>query len=231
MRVSFWTRIFDLIAPRQCAVCGQRLAVSESVLCASCHLHLPLTGYERTPKDNEMARRFWGLIPIEQAAALFFYEAQSETARLVYDLKYHDRPDIGYQTGYITARQFTAAGFFRDIDAIVPMPLSRRRQWQRGYNQSIEIARGVSEVTGIPVIKAARRIHFKQSQTRLNRYERQDNTASAFQLVSPDLIRDKHLLLVDDIVTTGATVISLAQELMKAGNVRFSVLSLGYTKT
>ena len=231
MRTSFWTRIFDLVAPRACAVCGRRLSSNESVLCATCHLHLPLTGFEKYPDDNEMAQRFWALIPIERAAALFFYEAQSESARMIYDMKYHRRPDIGESLGRITARQFVAQGFFRDFDAIVPVPLSRWRYWQRGYNQSEEIARGVAHVTGLPIYnKVVRRTRFDQSQTRLSPYERRTNTEDAFQLVDGDKIRGLHLLLIDDIVTTGATILALAKELQRAGDVRFSVLSLGYSK-
>ncbi|MBR4898242.1 MAG: ComF family protein [Prevotella sp.] len=232
MKTSFWTRIFDLVAPRACAVCGCRLSPNESVLCARCHLHLPLTGFEKHPDDNEMAQRFWVQIPIERAAALFFYEAQSELARMIYDMKYHHRPDIGESLGRITARLFVAQDFFRDIDAIIPVPLSRWRYWQRGYNQSEEIARGVADVTGLPIYnKVVRRTRFDQSQTRLSPYERRTNTAEAFQLVDGDKIRGLHLLIVDDIVTTGATILALASELQRAGDMRFSVLSLGYSKS
>lgn len=232
MKASFLTRIFDLIAPRQCVVCGQRLAVTESVLCATCHQHLPLTLFERHPYDNDMAKRFWGLIPIERAAALFFYEAQSEQARLIYHLKYYQRRDLGEHIGRITARQCAAYDFFRDIDAIVPVPLSRRRQWQRGYNQSMAIAQGVSQFTGIPIYKkVVRRTRFQQSQTHLTHWQRQSNIKDVFELTNPAMVQDRHLLIIDDIVTTGATITALAEELQKAGNVRFSVLSLGYTKS
>lgn len=232
MKTSFWTRIFDLVAPRTCCVCGRRLSAGESVICCSCHLHLPLTHFERDFHTNEMAQRFWGLIPLERAAALFYYEAQSDMARLIYDLKYHYRPELGEHLGRIAARQFAAAGFFQGVDAIIPTPLSRRRQWQRGYNQSMEIARGVSSVTQLPIDnKAVRRVSFHQSQTHLSRWQRQANIDSAFRLVDARRISNRHLLLIDDIVTTGSTLVALAQELQKAGNVRFSILSLGYTKS
>lgn len=232
MKASFWTRLFDLVTPRLCPVCGSRLAATESVLCAVCHLHLPLTGFERSPEDNEMARRFWGLIPIERAAAYFFYEPQSPTAQIIYDLKYHDRPDIGEHLGRIIARDFDGTGFFCGIDAIVPVPLSWLRRWHRGYNQSLQIARGVARVTGLPIDRhVVKRLQFRQSQTHLNVWERRENTSSAFRLIHPEAVRDRHLLLIDDIVTTGSTIVALAQELQQAGAVRFSVLSLGYTKS
>jgi ComF family protein len=152
--------------------------------------------------------------------------------RLIYDLKYHARPDIGRHMGFIMARQMGGAGFFEGIDAMMPMPLSRWRQWHRGYNQSEQIALGISEATGIPVLsKVVRRKHFIVSQTHLNRWERQANTADAFVLLQPDRIRGCHLLLVDDIVTTGATLTALATELQQAGDVRISIVSFGYSKS
>lgn len=226
------TRIFDLMYPRQCAMCAERLAASQSLLCAPCLLHIPLTGFEQHPYDNEMAQRFWRLIPIERAAALFYYEAQSDLARLIYQLKYYARPEIGEHLGRITAMHFAQTGFFEGIDAIVPVPLSRMRQWHRGYNQSMEIARGVSFVTGIPIYQTVvKRVNFKQSQTHLDHWQRQQNAAHAFVLTNADKVKGKHLLLIDDVVTTGATATALAQELLRAGDVRFSILSLGYTKS
>lgn len=232
MLTSFWTRIFDLAAPRLCPICRQRLAPSESTLCAACHMEMPLTHYEEQPYDNQMAQRFWSLVPIERAAALVFYPPQSAIARLIYDMKYFDRPDIGYHLGRIMARQFATHDFFLGVDAIVPTPLTRKRQWHRGYNQSLMIARGIASSTGLPVYnKVVRRIRFDASQTALNTKQRMENTEGVFQLVRPDRVAGRHLLLVDDIMTTGATLLSLAGELQKATDVRFSIATLGYTKS
>ena len=233
MKASFLTRIFDLFSPRHCPVCGHQLSHTQSVLCASCRLHLPVTHFELSPLDNDMARRFWGLIPIERAAALFFYEAQSATATLIYQLKYGHQPQLGEQLGRMAAIQMEAAHFFDDIDAIVPVPLTRWRRWHRGYNQSMQIARGVSQVTGLPIYnKVVQRTTFIQSQTHLNHWQREANTSEAFRLLHAEPVSGKHLLLIDDIVTTGSTIIALATELQKAGShMHFSVLSLGYTKS
>lgn len=232
MKPSCLTRFFDFLSPRTCVVCDVRLSMTEQVICARCFLHLPLTGFEKHARDNEMVRRFWGLINVEQAAALFFFEAQSALSRMIYDMKYHNRPDIGEFLGMVIARRFLPTGFFETIDSIVPVPLSRMRRRERGYNQSLMIARGVGRVTGLPVwSKVVVRTRFQHSQTHLSQWERQDNTAGVFVLRHPEAISGKHLLLVDDIVTTGATVRSLADELSKAGNMRFSILSAGYTKS
>lgn len=231
-KISFIHRLLDVVAPRFCVVCHQRLSVSEQVLCAACNLHLPRTDFCQHPLDNILARLFWGIIPVERAAALFYYEAGSQTANILYDLKYHDHPEIGNVMGRIIAREFSDAGFFEGIDVIVPVPLSRSRQFWRGYNQSLELARGISSITGIPITHhAIRRMRFNKTQTQLGHAERQENVNGVFQLKDATLIEGRHVLLVDDVITTGATMTSCARELLKANNVKLSLLSLGYAKT
>ena len=231
MRTSFWTKLLDIVAPRQCAICGARLSANESVMCFRCHLHLPLTQLWKSPTDNPMARLFWGLLPIERAAAWFYYYPQSDSSALIYDLKYHHQPEMGRELGQMAARLFSADGFFNGIDALVPVPITRRRQWKRGYNQSMEISRGISEVTGLPIYnKVIKRIHFSDSQTHKNPWERQQNVEGAFQLTNITAIEGKHLLIIDDIVTTGSTVTACGRELCKAPDIKISILSLGLAK-
>ena len=231
MRTSFWTKLLDVISPRMCAICGERLSANERVLCAACHLHLPLTHYEEQPLDNPMARLFWGLFPVERAAALFFYQPQAPVSRLIFDMKYHHQPEVAEHMGSIMARQFAAAGFFDGIDALVPMPITWLRRWKRGYNQSHELARGISEVTALPIYNdVVKRVRFRQSQTKQHAWDRLRNVEDAFRLVRPERIAGRHLLLIDDIVTTGATITACASELAKVPDVRISILSLGLTK-
>ena len=231
MKVSFWHQLLDLLAPRLCVVCGRRLSLTEQVLCTSCNMHLPRTGFQLNAYDNPMARLFWGLFPVERAAALFRYEAGSGVSSVIYDLKYHNQPEIGREMGRLVAAEFSDAGFFDGIDAIVPVPLARKRQWQRGYNQSLCIAQGISRVTGLPVRNGVVcRTRFVQSQTQMGRWERQENVENVFGLKDADAIRGRHILLIDDVVTTGATMTACARELLKAGDVKLSLLSLGFTK-
>ena len=230
--ISFWHRLLDLISPRLCVVCGQRLTISEEAICARCNLHLPRTDFHKDPYENEMAKLFWHQIPIERATALFYYEAHSETANILYSLKYKDRPEIGEVMGRMTARELLSSSFFDGIDCIVPVPLARKRLHQRGYNQSLEIAKGVSELAGIPIYnKVIKRNIFAGSQTSKGRWERNENVEKVFELIDGASIRNKHLLIIDDVVTTGATVIACANELCKAGNVKVSVLALGFAKS
>ena len=232
MKKSFWTSLFDVISPRTCAVCGTRLSPRETAICVNCHLHLPLTLFETTAYDNPMARLFWGVLPVERAAALFYYEPRSEAGQIIYDMKYHGQAQLAEAMGHMTARLFAAHGFFEDIDALVPVPLTWKRRWHRGYNQSEQIAEGISRHTRLPVYKnVVKRISFTESQTRKNAWERQENVEDAFRLANGERIKGKHLLVVDDVVTTGATIKACAKELCKAGDVRISILSLGFTKS
>ena len=134
--------------------------------------------------------------------------------------------------GRLMAKELQPSGFFDGIDGIVPIPLAKKRQRQRGYNQSLEIARGVSEITSLPIYnKVVRRIAFEGSQTNKGRWERNENVENVFELTDETAINGKHLLIVDDVVTTGATILACAKELCKAPNVKFSVLALGYAKS
>ncbi len=231
-KTSFWSRVFDLIAPRACVICGNRLALSENTICARCNLHLPRTGYHKSPYENEMAKLFWGQIPIEKGAALFYYEAHSQVSKIIYSLKYGNRPETGIIMGRMTSREFETSKYFEDIDIIIPVPLSKKRLRHRGYNQSMEIAKGINEVTNIPIINNAVTRHtFTESQTHKDRWGRMENVEGVFVLNNTGAIKDKHILIVDDVVTTGATIISLAKELMKAGDIKISVISLGFAKS
>ena len=230
--ISFWRRLLDLISPRMCVVCGHRLTVTEEIICAKCNFHLPRTGFQTNAYENPLAKLFWVQIPIERASALFYYEAHSKTANIIYELKYKNHPEIGEVMGRMMGKELLLSGFFDGIDGIIPVPLAKKRQRQRGYNQSVEIARGVGEVTGLPILnQVVRRTNFKSSQTHLGRWERNENVETVFELIDGDAIRGKHLLIIDDVITTGATMIACAQQLVKAGDVKVSVLSLGFAKS
>jgi len=232
MRTTFWTSLLDLIAPRRCAICGGRLEPQEALLCTNCDTELEKTPFPESPYDNLMARLFWGQIPIEKASAWFFYRSHSDPSKMVYDLKYHGQMLLGELIGEQIALRHQPFGFFDDIDAIVPIPITRRRQWHRGYNQSMQVAKGISYITHLPIYKdVVKRQHFSESQThQASVWERRENVKEAFRLVDANKIRGKHLLIIDDVVTTGATVIACGQELAKVEGVKLSVLSIGYTK-
>ena len=210
-------------------MCGKRLAVSEEVICGQCNLFLPRTGYASSAYDNDLARLFWGRIPIERAASFFFYKPHSDTSRLIYRLKYGGHAEIGEQLGQMIAEEFATEGIFEGITTLLPVPLTTQRQRQRGYNQSEELARGISSETGLPVLeKVLERISFHGSQTQKGRWERNENVEKAFRLIDSSALNNQHILLVDDVITSGATLVAAAKELLKATNVKISVFSLGF---
>ena len=232
MKDSFWSRLVDLIAPRACVVCGGRLGIHEFFLCGSCNLQLPRTNYADNPYENDMARLFWGQLPVERCAALFFYQGGSGPSQILYELKYKNHPEIGEYFGRMMAEEWNDTGFFEGIDLIVPVPLAKERQRQRGYNQSLHIARGIGSVTRLPIVtNAVSREQFVESQTQKDRWQRNENVEGCFRLNDGSALKGRHVLLVDDVVTTGATICSCGREMLKAGDVRFSILTIGFAKS
>lgn len=229
MRIGLLQRVFDLIAPRACCICGSRLAPEEEIICIGCNLHLPRTHHPANPYENDMAKMFWGRIRhMEKAAAWIYHRGGSQAALPIYKLKYHHRPELGLALGKMIGQEMEDAHFFDDIDCIIPVPLSKDRQRQRGYNQSRLIARGMAEVCGKPVlVDVLERRAYHGSQTQKGRWERNENVKDAFKLVCGDKISDAHVLIVDDVVTTGATVCACARQLEQAGEVRVSVAVIG----
>ena len=229
-RYGFLSWLADFFVPRSCDICGCRLATDEDIICSACNLKLPRTGQQHTPLDNKVARLFWGKNNVAQCAAFMFYQSHSPAGRLIYKLKYHNRPDIGEALGIMIAREFALDNFFDGIDVIIPLPLSKRRERQRGYNQSMELAKGIARVTGISICKdAVCRIKDTDTQTRKNPAERHENVKDAFKLMRPKAISGKHILLVDDVITTGASLSACVREVSAAGNVTVSVLIIGAT--
>lgn len=228
LKISFWSRLINLIAPRSCIVCGCRLGLNEDVICSRCNLHLPRTHHARRPYDNEMAKLFWGRLPIERAAALIHHASGSQVSNIIYRLKYGHRPETGIIMGELIAKELSTFHFFDGIDLIIPVPLAKSRMRQRGYNQSEMLAEGVSRITRIKVARdiVARTVH-TETQTHKDRWERSDNVKDAFDAVHPEKLKGKHILLMDDVVTTGSTLCACGKCLMAEPEVKISILTLG----
>lgn len=228
---SILGRLLDAFYPQQCPVCGQRLYPPEGPLCSACNLHLPRTHFARQPYDNVMARLFWGRIPIERAAALFYYHAHAKSCSTIYQIKYGGREDLAINMGRMMAKEFDETGFFDGVNSILPIPLAWSRQFKRTYNQSERIALGIQEVTHLPILKGiVKRKTFRSSQTDKNFWQRRSNVEGAFSLLDTRKISHQHILIIDDVVTTGATITACARELLKAEGVKISVASLGFTE-
>lgn len=225
-----WKRLLSetaaIVLPRHCEICRRTLQADERHICNACFRRLPFTGWHGK-RGNVAERIFWMKIPIVRANAFLRYHAGSDSTRPAIALKYKREPHIGIAMGRIMATDLINTDFFEDIDLILPLPLSRKRERHRGYNQSEELARGVSQITGLPVdTRSLRRIVDNPTQTRLTPGERQENVKNIFRAVHPEQLENKHILLIDDVLTTGATLLSAAQELVNVPGIRFSVLAL-----
>ena len=204
------------------------MSQGEEVLCVRCQADLPRV---RTIsfEENDIARIFWGLVPIEKGISFFHYTPHSPHSRILFELKYHNHPEVGKTMGRMMAEELKATIFFNGIDLIVPIPLSRKKERQRGYNQSDWIAWGISEATGIPTdTTSVVRTKSNPSQTTLDHRQRRENVRDIFAVRHPGNLEGRHILLVDDVITTGATMLSCAEAIARACRVRFSVLSLAW---
>ena len=229
--MSWIDRLLDFVMPRFCPICGRRLSLNEPQLCSSCLLELPYTGFLERPYDNPMVDRLYGKIRNFERGASLFYYMYDDRRNFLFDLKYHNRPEMGLWLGEEAGQQMLRTGFLDGIDAIIPVPLAHSRLRQRGYNQSELIAQGISEVTGLPVLThVARRMTFAKSQTSLSTAQRFENVKDAFLLVHCSPAPPPTVPIADDVVTTGATTTALAAQLSLAGDVRISVFSLAIVK-
>ncbi|MBR0046835.1 MAG: ComF family protein [Bacteroidaceae bacterium] len=221
---NLWRDVVDMLLPRTCPMCGNRLLAGEPTLCTNCMMQLPFTDLHKV-EHGILEKKFWGLFPVERAVAMFHHDGE-RTRHILYHIKYWKHPQIATDLASYYAEELLKTGFFDGIGAIIPLPLHWRKQWQRHYNQSHYIAQGISRVTSIPVFtQVVRRVRNNPSQTHLTAHERVENVKDLFRLIHPEKIAGKHILLVDDVVTTGATLTACAQELAKAAS-KISVLTL-----
>ena len=216
----------DLLFPRTCHVCGEKLSLSEKYICDSCILKLPRTNFNML-HNNPMEERFAGRIDFVRATAGFQYSRSSDFARLIHDFKYHRFPGLAQELGKLLALELDMQGFFEGIDALQPIPMHFLKKMRRGYNQTDYIARGINSVTGIDIIDSIAMRHPHQSQT--GRFDRWQNADNIFRIRKNAEIENLHILLVDDVCTSGATLFAAAKTLKDSADIRVSMLSLGVT--
>lgn len=222
----------DFFFPRYCLMCNRPLEPDEKTICLDCNIGLPRTSLWFTPKDNHLAKRFYGKVVVDKVASYVYYYSHSHTADIVYAFKYHNEPYTAVSMGRFMGLEIGMTDFFNDIDCLIPVPLNKKRLRQRGYNQSERLAHGISKVTGIEVVnKAIIRKVYTVSQTQMDAYERQDNMDNVFALTKhADKIKGKHCLLIDDVITTGAITAACARTLLQVSDVKVSILSFGCVK-
>jgi ComF family protein len=221
--MKYVSDFISLIFPRICAGCGNSLWKHETELCHFCEYHLPKTNFH-LDADNPVARLFWGRVKIETGAAFLYFNKGGKVQRLVHQLKYKGRKGVGVYLGDQYGQSLKYAPLFNSADAIIPVPLHKKKFMQRGYNQSEQIAIGLALSMNIPVNRhLLTRIKATETQTRKSRFSRYQNVKEIFRVSRPEQWKGKHLLLVDDVITTGATLESCIQALSSIPDVRISV--------
>lgn len=224
------TDFFSLVYPRICACCGNSLWGGEEVICRFCEYHLPKTN-DFSDWDNPVSRLFWGRASIRGAAAYLLFNKGNKVQRLVHELKYKGRKDVGIFLGSRFGIFLKNSDLFHDADCIIPVPLHKKKYMKRGYNQSEQFAIGISAAMKIPVnTRCLVRSRASETQTRKSRFARWSNVENIFALKNYEQFSGAHLLLVDDVITTGATLESCIQTLYKIPGVTISVAAIAYAK-
>lgn len=226
--MSLFENVWGLFYPEVCPACGTLLAKDEDTVCLSCSFLMPKTAYE-TIADNPVARIFWGRVPLHAVSACFFFAKKGRVQPLIHSLKYHSDTHAGNYLGRKMAENMKNAPLFSDIEVLVPVPLHPKRLQLRGYNQSEVIAKGMAEVLGISVVadNLIREVA-TATQTKKSREARWQNVKNIFTVSRPAQFEGKHILLIDDVITTGSTIEACAQALLDVTGVKVSVAAAAY---
>jgi ComF family protein len=236
MRFDGWIKgvcasLLSVIYPERCRLCDVELAPHEKWVCSGCLDGLTVTNYDND-LNNMMACRFIGLIPLVEATGYFFYQHESGISTLIKDFKYHGKPLLARELGRYAAERLFMRGFFSAVDVMMPIPIHFTKRMRRGYNQTEYLAEGVRDATGLPVSLdlVATRAH--KTQTSKNREERMAQDEGIFTLRHGEKYTGMHVLLIDDVCTTGSTLLSAAKAIVKAApNVKISIFTLAVTES
>lgn len=222
----FFRRFLELWYPRYCLLCGRPLLETEAHICVTCLYRLPYLSYVSF-RENEAVARLAGRLPFEKAVAALNYQKESSVQSLFEAFKYHGNSDLAYYLGLVAAQRLMATGFFNDIDVLIPLPLHDKKLKKRGYNQAACIARGIASLSSLPVAEhVVQRLRATATQTRKNRWQRQESVKDVFSLVPQADLRGKHVLLIDDVLTTGASLSACGRVLWQAHPAKLSFFAL-----
>lgn len=220
--MNLLNHIINLFYPQVCASCGDLLMQGEETICLSCRYLLPKTGYENDI-NNPLAKSFWGQIDFHAVTAEFFFSKTGKVQHLLHQLKYQGNRDAGFFLGQQIGESIKNAELFQGIDCLVPIPLHPKKEFLRGYNQSFVIAQGVEDITKIPIVKEGLvRSVFTSTQTKKTRDERWANVKDIFVVKDDKIFENKHILLIDDVLTTGATLMAAGNKLLEISGAKVS---------
>jgi ComF family protein len=218
----------SLLFPQLCPACNASLVASEHIICSGCRYNLPFTNFH-TQADNILAQQFYGKIKIEAAYALYFFNKGGNVQNLMHHFKYSGMKQIGNLAGNIAGTQLAENPVFNTVDYIIPVPLHKKRLKERGYNQSACFAEGLADklAATVELDNLIRKVA-TVTQTHKSRFARFENMQEVFAVAKPERLTDKHVLLVDDIVTTGSTLEACGIELLKVPGLKLSIATIAY---
>ena len=218
-------RLLSLIFPQLCILCNAETPNEGQQFCVECMINMPRTNHFKK-KDNAAAQRFWGRFPFEDAASVLNFHNYSDIRWMIHRLKYEGRKDIGHTLGIMAGKCMMQSRFFKDIDVIIPIPLHREKKVKRGYNQAAYLGRGISEILSVPLREDVLiKYKYTKSQTKMSRMERIKNVMDSFRLEDKSGIQGRHILIVDDVLTTGATIEACARKLLEANDIKISIVT------
>lgn len=217
MRFEFWKEFLDLIFPRNCPQCGRALFDFEPCLCTICQGSLPIANFHLRPFDNELTVKIQGLTKINRAMAYLRFSKKGKSQKLLHQFKYKNKPEIGEELGRLYGLLLSQTGYQGEWDVIIPVPLHPMKLKRRGFNQSEKFADGLSKPLMVKVKNALERRKFTETQTNKSRLERLENVDEVFDLKQGEDILGLRILLVDDVITTGATLCACSNVLLANG--------------
>lgn len=228
MKINFINDMRGIFFPDSCCCCGSVLLSSENQICTSCSLGLPFTDFSPL-KENPVEKIFWGRVQIESATALLSFSKKGSVQRILHSIKYKDNKELAVFMGRQLGTALAESRRFDSVDFLVPVPLHPKKLKKRGYNQSEEIAKGIAHKFDKPIVPDVLiRTEFTQTQTKKHRFSRWENVSDKFVLVETDTFAGKHILLIDDVITTGATLEACARAVMQSPDARVSVAGLAF---
>jgi ComF family protein len=220
---------FHLFFPHVCSGCGSDLVNEESNLCLHCLTSMPETNFHMH-SNNPIEKKFWGRLPLASATAQYYFTKESLMQHLMHQLKYKGNRELGKQMGRLMGNDLLASNRFNRIDALIPLPLFAAKEKRRGYNQSTILCEGIAEIMNVEILdRVIIRTQHTDTQTTKGRMERWLNMEGKFKLIQAEKIQGKHVLLVDDIITTGATLEACGQELLQVDHLQLSVAAFCYS--
>lgn len=222
--------LLGLLFPNLCNACGAALFLQENLICTKCFYDLPFTDYH-LHAENRVAKQLWVRLPIHAAMAMLYFRKATKVQNLMHNLKYNGKTDVGITLGKLMGDRLKTGAKYTGIDLIIPVPLHEQKFRKRGYNQSSFIAEGVASAMEIPFSEDTLiRCVATDSQTKKSRYTRYENMKSVFKVSDASAIMDKHVLLIDDVITTGATLEACANELLERGAAKVSIAALAFAE-